>query len=158
LLDVMVPGPGKVADVRLRYKDLVRLRNSVASASLDLDARIRPDDPLTRNVQKNLLAYRISEDLLQAARRLEEGHFDRVLQTLAKSTSRIRRLQSRFPELRNDPELGKDLNMLAEYVSVLKGHQNWQQDRQVQVHLVRSLAYAGKTKLPPGVSRVSSAP
>ncbi|MBW2704410.1 MAG: VWA domain-containing protein, partial [Deltaproteobacteria bacterium] len=38
LLDVMVPGPGKVADVRLRYKDLVRLRNSVASASLDLDA------------------------------------------------------------------------------------------------------------------------
>ncbi len=158
LLDVMVPGPGKVAEVRLRYKDLVRLRNSVASASLNLEARTRPDDPLTRNVQKNLLAYRLSEDLLQAARQLEKGRFDQVMRTLAKSSVRIAKLQGRFPELRSDPELGKDLNMLAEYLDVLMDHQNWQHDRQIQVHLIRSLAYAGKTKLPPGVSHISPVP
>jgi hypothetical protein len=150
LLDVVVPGPGKVADVRVRYKDLVRLRNAVASASLQIPSGTRPDDPLTRNVCKNLLAYRISEDLLQAARQLENGSFEQARQTVTLASSRIVRLQSRFPELRNDPEMGRDARMLAEYTSVLEDHVDWQNDQQVRAHLVHSLAYAGRVKLPPG--------
>src|SRR6185369_2748520 len=46
LLDVVAPGPGAVADVSVRYKDLVFLRNGVARASLTLPAGAPAAGPL----------------------------------------------------------------------------------------------------------------
>jgi len=153
LLDVVVPGPGYVADVRVRYKDLVGLRNAVANASLSVPAGTRPDDPLTCNVRKNLLAFRMSQDLQMASEQLEKGQIGKAQQTIARASARVRRLQGRFPEFIDDPELGKDIAMLAEYVKVLSDHPNWQHNQQVRTHLIRSLAYASKVKLPPRVSK-----
>ncbi|MBW1873618.1 MAG: PEGA domain-containing protein, partial [Deltaproteobacteria bacterium] len=153
LLDVVVPGPGYVADVRVRYKDLVGLRNAVANASLSVPAGTRPDDPLTCNVRKNLLAFRMSQDLQTASEQLKKGQIGKAQQTIARASARVRRLQGRFPEFIDDPELGKDIAMLAEYVKVLGDHPNWQHNQQVRTHLIRSLAYASKVKLPPRVSK-----
>jgi hypothetical protein len=150
LLDVVVPGPGKIADVRVRYKDLVNLKNAVARAELTLKAGQRPDDLLVRNVRKNLLAYRVSRELRQAADSLEQGRFDAARDLLARASARIEQMRARYPELADDPEITRDAGMLAEYLQVLGDYPMWQGNRDVQVHLVRSLAYAAKVKLPPG--------
>jgi len=152
LLDVVVPGPGKVADVRVRYKDLVNLNNAVARAEMTLKAGQRPDDLLVRNVRKNLLAYRVSSDLHQAAESLQEGRFDAARDMLAGASARIEQMRDRYPELADDPEIARDAGMLVEYLQVLGDYPMWQGNRNVQVHLVRSLAYAAKVKLPPGQS------
>jgi hypothetical protein len=153
LLDVVVEGPGKIADVRVRYKDLVNLKNAVARAELTLRAGRKPDDLLVCNVRKNLLAYRMSADLHQAARSLQEGRIDGARDVLARASARIERMQARYPELADDPEVTRDAGMLAEYLQVLGDYSVWQGNRAVQVHLVRSLAYSAKVKLPPGQSR-----
>lgn len=153
LLDVVAPGPGKIADVRVRYKDLVNLKNAVARAELTLKAGQRPEDLLVRNVRKNLLAHRVSEELSQAAESLEAGRFAAARDTLAGVAARIEQMQARYPELADDPEIARDAGMLAEYLQVLRDYPVWQGNRDVQVHLVRSLAYAAKVKLPPGQPR-----
>ncbi len=150
LLDVVAPGPGKIADVRVRYKDLVNLKNAVARAELTLKAGRHPDDLLVRNVRKNRLAYRVSQKLRQAAESLEQGRFDAARDMLARASTRIEQMQSRYPELADDPEIGRDAGMLAEYLQVLGDYPMWQGNREVQVHLARSLAYAARVKLPPG--------
>jgi hypothetical protein len=150
LLDVVAPGPGKIADVRVRYKDLVNLKNAVARAELTLKAGQRPDDLLVRNVRKNLLAYRVSRELHQAADSLEQGRFDAARDMLARASARIEQMRARYPELADDPEITRDAVMLAEYLQVLGDYPMWQGNRDVQIHLVRSLAYAAKVKLPPG--------
>jgi hypothetical protein len=134
----------------VRYKDLVNLKNAVARAELTLKAGRRPDDLLVRSVRKNLLAYRVSKELHQAAKSLEEGRFDAARDMLARASARIEQMQARYPELADDPEITRDAGMLAEYLQVIRDYPMWQVNRDVQVHLVRSLAYAAKVKLPPG--------
>jgi len=150
LLDVVAPGPGKIADVRVRYKDLVNLKNAVARAELTLKAGRRPDDLLVRNVRKNLLAYRVSQQLHQAAESLEQGRVDAARDMLARASARIEQMRARYPELADDPEIARDASMLADYLQVIGDYPMWQGNRDVQVHLVLSLAYAAKVKLPPG--------
>jgi hypothetical protein len=99
------------------------------------------------------LAYRVSNDLHQAANTLEEGRFDAARDLLAGASARMEQAQARYPELADDPEIARDAGMLAEYLRVLQDYPVWQGNRDVQVHLVRSLAYAAKVKLPPGQSR-----
>jgi hypothetical protein len=69
---------------------------------------------------------------------------------LARASARIEQMQARYPELADDPEIARDAGMLAEYLQVLGDYPLWQGNRDVRIHLVRSLAYAAKVKLPPG--------
>ncbi len=73
LLDVVASGPGAVADVSVRYKDLAFLRNGVARASISLPAGAAVPGPLERNVLKNLLAWRLAETLGRASAAAEGG-------------------------------------------------------------------------------------
>ena len=61
VLDVVAPGPGPLADVTVRYKDLVYLRNGVARATTSLARGERRAGPIEANVLKNFLAYRLSK-------------------------------------------------------------------------------------------------
>jgi hypothetical protein len=155
LLDVVAPGPGKLADVRVRYKDLVNLKNAVTRASLNMPSGRRSDDPLVRNVRKNLLAHRISVDLRQAGRRLNQGDQSQAFALLSRAASRIDELKEIIPALKDDPELRRDAVMLAEYLQVLGDYPMWQNDQELRTHLARSLVYAGKVKLPPGAGLVA---
>lgn len=153
LLDVVVPGPGPVAEVRVRYKDLVNLDNAVARASLSLPAGGRGTNLLVLNVHKNVLAQRLSQDLFQAAGELEAGRTDGARRFLARAEERIAMLRAQHPGLDDDPELQRDVGMLAAYRRVLDDEPAWRGDSSVRRHLVLSLAYAGRVKLPPGAPR-----
>jgi hypothetical protein len=150
LLEVMAPGPGKIADVRVRYKDLVNLKNAVARASLTLMAGRQPDNPLSRNVNKNVLAHRFSEDLQQAGMLLESGQEDAARRVLNQSLTRIQELRASHPALADDPELARDVAVLTEYRGVIAQRGEWSHQPEIRTHLVDSLAYAGRVKLPPG--------
>ncbi len=66
VLDVVAAGPGPIADVTVRYKDLAFLRNGVARGRLALERQEKIAGPLEYNVLKNFLALRLSEVLDEA--------------------------------------------------------------------------------------------
>lgn len=68
LIDVVVPGPGKVADVSLRFKDLLRAKNGMARARLSLAKRVsgRRAAAAARRahrVRRSLLGWKLSAAL-----------------------------------------------------------------------------------------------
>jgi len=153
LLDVVVAGPGKVADVRVRYKDLIGMRNSQARSSLSLAPGPNVNVPLALNVRKNVIAFRISQALLRAAELVEGNRATEAEKVLAEALGQIDFMKKNSAELRDDRELDGDARMLAEYQRVLHDRASWQDDLKTKIHLVYSLAYAGRVKLPPGDRR-----
>ncbi len=72
LLDVVTDRPGAIADVSLRYKDLVFLRNGSLQGHLELPQGELERGPAQLAVLKNLLAYHFAMAVEQAAAAL--GH------------------------------------------------------------------------------------
>ncbi|MBN1944635.1 MAG: VWA domain-containing protein [Bradymonadales bacterium] len=120
LLDLVVDGPGPVADVTVRYKDLVHLRNSVARDHLSLQRGRHSMGPLERNVFKNLLAFELSEALKRAGSQVREGRTDLAVATIQEISSLLRGMRQTIGELGTDPEIENDLAMLARYLTVLQ--------------------------------------
>jgi TonB family protein len=147
LLDVVAPGPGPVADVTVRYKDLVRLRNGVARASLALAAGDRPPGPLERNVLKNELSLRASRALDEAGRALGAGDAARAAARLDSLAALLEGLPLELPALDGDPDLERDLAMLAEYRALLAG--GIAAEPGPREFLADSLRYAARRKLLP---------
>ena len=73
LLDVVVPGPGAVAEVTARYKDLGELENTVARASLSLANSGKAPGPLETSVVEDYFSFKVSRALANAAGALETG-------------------------------------------------------------------------------------
>jgi hypothetical protein len=120
LLDVVAEGPGLIADVSVRYKDLVQLANGSASESLWLPNLELARGALQRNVLKNLVAHEIASRLRSAgdalARNADSAPARRELdQALALLDS----LHSAVPELRGDRELESDRSLTADYLTLL---------------------------------------
>jgi len=63
LIELWVERAGPVADVTLKYKDMVNLGNATARASAAIDSRPRGVTPEQREVAKNLRGARIAEHL-----------------------------------------------------------------------------------------------
>ena len=145
LLEVVVPGPGPVADVTVRYKDLAHLRNAVGRASLGLGRDMRPIGPLERNVLKNLLSYRLSETLDEAGRTLATGDVARATALLENFQTLLEGLRLQVPGLDHDAETIQDIAMLDEYRTLLATDLSAQP--QLRNHLSDSLRYAARLKL-----------
>jgi len=144
LLDVVTPGPGPLADVTVRYKDLVFLRNGVARATTSLNRGEDLVGPLQANVLKNLLAHRLSETLERSARQLSRKQSAAALRTLVEARALLVGLHADVRELATDADLKSDLSMLQEYVDVLDA--DAETDR---AYWSRSLRYAGLLKILP---------
>ena len=144
LLDVVVPGPGPVADVTVRYKDLVYLRNSTARAQLSLARGADRRGPLEIGVLKNLLSYRTSLALRRAGA-LVPGGSAGAAAALGAWRRLLANLRAGVPELRRDSDVARDLTMLDEYRAVL-GRVGGARERE---HLARSLKVAGHLKVVP---------
>lgn len=67
LLDLVVEGPGAVADVSIRYKDLLRLDNGESSERLVLSRGRAERGPRQRDVLRSWLAHELSVSLRRAA-------------------------------------------------------------------------------------------
>lgn len=147
LLDVVAPGPGPVADVTVRYKDLVYLRNGVARANLSLERRTSSLGPLEHNVLKNVLAFHLSDSLKQAGRLLSIGERSEALQMVLAEQTLLRGFQQKVPGFLRDLELTHDLSLLGDYLALLGSDMAIQPAQ--QIFLANSLAYAGYAKVLP---------
>lgn len=147
LLDVVAPGAGPIADVTVRYKDLVYLRNGVARASLSLGRRSSPRGPLEVSVWKTLLAHRLSLSLERAGRSVAAGADGRALRELRAARDLLAGMSFEVPTLAVDPEMRADGTMLAEYLTLLEAKAPGAPAR--RAHLADSLSYASKLKLLP---------
>ena len=147
LLDVLVTKPGPVADVTLRYKDLVHLRNGVSRAHLSFDRGTLPRGPLEVNVLKNQLAFRLFETLEQAGEMVAVGNHEDAQVQLQDYGRLLSGLRGEVPALASDPDLLSDRSMLAEYINLLGGEEA--SSESVQEQLVDSLRYAARLKILP---------
>ena len=147
LLDVVAPGPGPIADVSVRYKDLVYLRNGVARANLHLGRSSDPPGPLEQNVVKNLLAVRLAETLKDAGRSLLAGADAEAVASVRDFQALLAELRDEVPGFQNDADLAGDADMLGEYLAVLDtGALAHAEPRQ---HLADSLQLSGYFKTIP---------
>jgi len=85
LLDVVADGPGPIAEVTARYKDLVQLENTVSRASLALPRSEALPGPLETSVDKDYLEYRVAEALQAASEAVDRGETGSASQTLQKA-------------------------------------------------------------------------
>ncbi len=146
LLDVVVDGPGPIADVTVRYKDLVFLGNGVARDSLELRRGEDKPGKIERGVFKNYVAHRVSMDLRSAGKALAAGDLDGAAQQLASLDELLTGLPSEVPSLAKDQEFSRDAAMVAEYLDLLIGG-NLRYDG--RPYVADSLRYAGWRKLVP---------
>ncbi len=147
LLDVVVPGAGPVADVTLRYKDLVQLRNGVSRASLALGRDERPSGPLEHNVLKNLLSLHMSRVLDAAGRAVQASDGARAAQGLGEFAALLQGLRRELPGLDADPDLLTDIALVGEYRALLERGAAGQPAH--RDYLADSLRYAALLKVRP---------
>ncbi len=145
LLDLLVDGPGTAADVTLRYKDLVHLKNGVARAELKLPGGDRRPGPLQRNVLKNRVAFELAQAARDASRLLEQGDAPRAIETLRAMHELLAGLRETVNGWSSDRELLADARVLADYVAYLQA--NLQTHPFHQRYLVESLRYMAFRKL-----------
>lgn len=119
LLDVIAPGPGAIADVSVKYKDLVRLSNGSARASLHLGRDPRPPGPLELNVLKNEIARHLSGLLADAADEVTRGRPTAGARVVRAASTWLRGLQRAVPALHGDRELQRDHALLSAYANAL---------------------------------------
>ena len=143
VLDVVAPGPGPLADVTVRYKDLVYLRNGVARATTSLARGERRAGPIEANVLKNFLAYRLSDSFVESARLLSRNEPTAALDALVSTRLLLVGLRGEMPGLAND--LAGDISLLQQYETLLVAHAT-NPDRP---YWANSLRYAGLLKVLP---------
>jgi hypothetical protein len=115
LLDVVAAGPGAVADVSVRYKDLAQFGNGVARASLALPNFALARGALERNVLKNALAYELAQTLQQAGDALARGSAGDADRILDGTIALLAGFSLELPELKGDRELCGDEKLAREY-------------------------------------------
>jgi hypothetical protein len=145
LLDVIAENPDAIADVTLRYKDVVYLRNGVARASLTVGNSPRVPGPLERNVLKNLVAWEFARQARQAGRSLAAGDPQQARSQLATLRELIHGLRREVAGWSSDLDLAADETMLAEYLEILNSPAIG--DISQRRYLADSLRYAAFRKL-----------
>ncbi len=123
LLDVVADGPGPIAEVTARYKDLVQLENTVSRASLALPRSEAASGPLEAGVENDYRELRVARALLAASEAVRRGDTGTASQTLLTATTfapeRDRLLLEEY--LRFFPQLPTDyLRDSLLYASALK--------------------------------------
>ncbi|HEX9646003.1 MAG TPA: hypothetical protein VGB88_00800 [Alphaproteobacteria bacterium] len=145
LLDVLADRPGPIADVTLRYKDVVYLRNGVAGASLAIDDGEAAPGPLQANVAKNLVAWEFARDMREVGRMLAAGEVQAAVARIADLRGLIAGLRLEVPGWSGDPDLAADESLLDAYLAVLQSPAAG--DAVQRDYLADSLHYAAFRKL-----------
>lgn len=143
LLDLMVPGPGPIADVRVRYKDLAFLKNATARDQLSIPRGAAAPGPLETRVLENRIAFEVQQRLDIASRQLRAGQADTALASLRSLEELLRTLPFVAAELERSELLLADLAMVGEYRRLLEagagGEAITQQELADSLHLAAAL-------------------
>lgn len=73
LIELWVEGPGAIADVTVRYKDMVNLDNATARTSVRLDSRPRAPSPERELVRANVAGFELAASLERASHRVRHA-------------------------------------------------------------------------------------
>jgi len=149
MLELAVPrgtGRRKVADVFLKYKDLVGKANRETRATVTVDYTPRREEMIAsidRNVKKNLLGFQTGETLSEAAALIERG---RIAEAVRKLDERMVVLGVAAREW-GDRDLDRDGRLLDRYKMVLAQLHRQPQlaDSDLGQYLRKSLTYSGYT-------------
>ena len=120
LLDIWVPGPGVVADVRLRYKDLVFLRNATTESAFRLAQGKASMGPLELNVWKNLLTYELTESLQFASNAFRRNRKGPAVDNLLAALVLSIRARTNYAQWHEDPEFLRDELLLKSYLKFVR--------------------------------------
>lgn len=142
LLDVVVPGPGPVVEVRARYKDLVRLGNGAAVASLALGRGRREPSPAELRVAADLHAHDLARALADAGERIESDPGE-AWAVVDRSRARIDAARDRLPALGAMADVRRDLELAAAYARAIEASV----DAATRADLAASLSYASRRRL-----------
>jgi hypothetical protein len=147
MLEVSIPkgsGTRKVADVFLKYKDLVFKQNRETQATVNVD--YVPDKEtmiasVNKNVKKNLLGFQTGEALTEAAALIEQ---QRIAEAVKRIDERMVVLGVAAREW-SDKDLDKDGKLLDRYKTVLAqlNHAPHLASGEFGQYLKKSLTYAG---------------
>jgi hypothetical protein len=119
LLDVVTDRPGAIADVSLRYKDLVFLRNGNLQNHLELGGGENIRGPAEFTVLKNLLSHHFVEAVEQAAEALGRQQPAAAMEILREIRATIEQARRDVPAWANDPDLIRDSQLLDRYIAAL---------------------------------------
>lgn len=147
MMELSVPrgfGTRKIADVSVKYKDLVTNTNQEQKSTTAItytNSRSEAIASINRNVKKNLLGFQTGEALVQAASLIEQGQF----------ANAVRKLDDRMVVLGvaarewHDKDLDGDGKLLDRYKTVLTqaGRDRQTGDGEFGQYLKKSLTYAG---------------
>lgn len=115
LLDLVVPGPGPVADVQVRFKDLLRLGNGTLTERLALGRGSRAPGPAQRAVMTERLAHDLATALRLAAGQIERGQPAQAQATLRAARARLESARAALPELASEPALARDASLMDRF-------------------------------------------
>ena len=119
LLDVVADQPGAIADVSLRYKDLVFLGNGSLQGHLDLPGGPLKRGPAELSVLKNLLSHHFIDAVEQAAEALGRQQAGQAIAALEAMLGTIEQARQDLPAWANDPDLIRDQQVLDRYIAAL---------------------------------------
>lgn len=144
LLDVVVPGPGPVLDVRARFKDLVTMGNGEASASLALTSGRAPLSAGNLNVSRNLATQQASVALAEAAAAVRRGEAGAAARAVQEAKAEVARIAATVTGLQTDPSVQGDLALLRAYAGLLDEAAGWIHDPALTTRIASSLALAAR--------------
>jgi len=75
LVELWLDEPGVVADVSLRYKDMVNLENAAARTSVRIGSRPQPEAPEQEWITRNVHGFLLGEELQRASLDVHNGAF-----------------------------------------------------------------------------------
>ncbi|MBL4661847.1 MAG: hypothetical protein JKY19_15925 [Alcanivoracaceae bacterium] len=139
LLDIVVPQAGAIADVSMRYKDLLYLRNALTRKQLNLGKHTKVPGPLQLNVMKNVLASHFANGIRQASHKVRKGESKKALTILLALQKLYQSMRAQHPLWNDDIEMLKDENLLRQYIKQLNSTAI--QDTQQINYIADSLQY-----------------
>ena len=115
LIELWVEKPGPVADITLKFKDMVTLANSTAQANAHLSALPRAETPAERAVKRNVKGFEFASALGDASELARRGEFAQAREALGRRpamSASDARVAARFDSLlanRNGPRVADAL-------------------------------------------------
>jgi soluble cytochrome b562 len=87
LIELWVTRPGPIADVTLKFKDMVTLDNSTARVSASLSRLPKDETPAERAVKRNVKGFEFAVALDEAAGLVRQGRYDEAKHALRQRAS-----------------------------------------------------------------------
>ncbi|NRB38558.1 MAG: hypothetical protein HRU20_08840 [Pseudomonadales bacterium] len=120
LLDLLVDGAGPIADVTVRYKDLLQLKNHVIRASLSLPAYANRTTQLQMNVLKNRVIFAYRQALQQSSAYIKHRQLPQAQARLQQQMQLLHRLQQQHVGLQQTGWIQAQLALLGSAIKTMQ--------------------------------------